>query len=144
MQHSMHFVDFRLIRVDFSINREYNTHKKPLIKPELSINTELRKKQKELIVTLAIRQVTGNLPFFFEVKGAGLFKFNKLPEGNLVKQFGSINCPAILFPYLRETIADLTRRAGFHPLHLDPINFVELAKTREEKKVISTRKSPKK
>jgi len=140
----MHFVDFRLIRVDFSINREYNTHKKPLIKPELSINTELRKKQKELIVTLAIRQVTGNLPFFFEVKGAGLFKFNKLPEGNLVKQFGSINCPAILFPYLRETIADLTRRAGFHPLHLDPINFVELAKTREEKKVISTRKSPKK
>jgi preprotein translocase subunit SecB len=140
----MHFVDFRLIKVDFSINREYNTDKKPLIKPEFSINTELRKKQKKLIVTLAMRQISGNLPFFFEVKGAGLFKFNKLPEVNLLQQFGSINCPAILFPYLRETIADLTRRAGFHPLHLDPINFVELAKKKEEKEVISVKKPSKK
>jgi preprotein translocase subunit SecB len=41
----------------------------------------------------------------------------------------------IISPYIRETIADLTRSAGFPPLHLNPINFVELAKqTVKEKK----------
>jgi hypothetical protein len=29
----------------------------------------------------------------------------------------------VLFPYVRETIADAVTRAGFPPVHLDPINF---------------------
>ena len=34
-----------------------------------------------------------------------------------------IHCPNILFPYIREAIADAVSRAGFPPVHLDPINF---------------------
>ena len=34
-----------------------------------------------------------------------------------------IHCPTVLFPYARETIADAIGRAGFPPVHLDPINF---------------------
>jgi preprotein translocase subunit SecB len=130
----MKFVDFRLIKIDFSINPKFNPKKKALIKPEIAINSELRKKQKEIVVSFGLRQITGDTPYFFEVKGAGLFKFDRLPEGALLKQLTSINCPAILFPYLRETIADMVRRAGFSPLHLNPVNFVELAKQLEERK----------
>ena len=37
-----------------------------------------------------------------------------------------IHCPNVLFPYVRETIADAISRAGFPPVHLDPINFETL------------------
>ncbi|MBW1706391.1 MAG: protein-export chaperone SecB, partial [Deltaproteobacteria bacterium] len=50
-----------------------------------------------------------------------------------VEPIAKINCPAILFPFLRECVADITRRAGFNPLILPPINFVELAKQKELK-----------
>ncbi|MDP3298216.1 MAG: protein-export chaperone SecB [Thermodesulfovibrionia bacterium] len=43
-----------------------------------------------------------------------------------------------MFPYVRETIADLTRRAGFPPLHLNPINFIQLAEKQEAKQTQST------
>jgi len=32
----------------------------------------------------------------------------------------------VLFPYVRETIADATLRAGYPPVHLQPINFEAL------------------
>jgi preprotein translocase subunit SecB len=38
----------------------------------------------------------------------------------------AIHCPTVLFPYLRETVADAIARAGFPPVHLAPINFEAL------------------
>ena len=35
-------------------------------------------------------------------------------------------CPAVLFPYARESVADATMRAGFPPVQLAPINFEAL------------------
>ena len=141
MQHKMKFTDFRLIKIDFSLNPEFKIKaKKVPINPEIAIHHEFRKKQKELVVSLGIRQMTGNMPFYFEVVSAGLFRFEQIPESVLLKQFATINCPAILFPYVRETIADLTRRSGFPPLHLNPINFIELAKKKKRKRNHLSRK----
>ncbi|OGW46378.1 MAG: hypothetical protein A2Y66_05385 [Nitrospirae bacterium RBG_13_41_22] len=137
----MKFTDFRLIKIDFSLNPEFKIKaKKVPINPEIAIHHEFRKKQKELVVSLGIRQMTGNMPFYFEVVSAGLFRFEQIPESVLLKQFATINCPAILFPYVRETIADLTRRSGFPPLHLNPINFIELAKKKKRKRNHLSRK----
>src|SRR4030042_2183572 len=137
----MKFTDFRLIKIDFSLNPEFKIKaKKVPINPEIAIHHEFRKKQKELVVSLGIRQMTGNMPFYFEVVSAGLFRFEQIPEFVLLKQFATINCPAILFPYVIETIADLTRRSGFPPLHLNPINFIELAKKKKRKRNHLSRK----
>jgi preprotein translocase subunit SecB len=38
----------------------------------------------------------------------------------------AIHCPTVLFPYVRETIAAATTRAGYPPVHLAPINFEAL------------------
>lgn len=135
MQHEMKFADFKLLKVDFSVNRTFDEKTKlPAITPEISLNHEFREKEKELVVLVGIRQISGNIPYYFEVQGGGLFKFKSVPEEKLLKQLATINCPAILFPYIRETVADLTRRAGFSPLHLAPVNFVELAKNIPEKR----------
>jgi preprotein translocase subunit SecB len=34
-----------------------------------------------------------------------------------------VQCPALLFPYLRRIIGDLTVDGGYPPLYLDPIDF---------------------
>ncbi|WP_410498056.1 protein-export chaperone SecB [Chitinibacter sp. S2-10] len=60
--------------------------------------------------------------FLVEVTQAGLFQIQNIPEQELDPLLG-IGCPSILFPYLREAVSDLTTRAGFPPLILQPINF---------------------
>jgi preprotein translocase subunit SecB len=41
-----------------------------------------------------------------------------------------IECPRLLFPFVREIIATATRNGGFPPLLLDPIDFVALYQQR--------------
>lgn len=60
-----------------------------------------------------------------ELSYAGMFQVENLPEAAL-EPFLLIDCPALLFPFARRLVADLTREGGFPPLLLDPINFVNL------------------
>lgn len=63
--------------------------------------------------------------FLVEVTQAGIFQIRNVPEENIEMIVG-ITCPNILFPYAREAISDLTVRAGFMPVLLNPINFEAL------------------
>jgi preprotein translocase subunit SecB len=60
--------------------------------------------------------------FLVEVSQAGIFEIAGVQEQDLGPILG-IACPNILFPYARETVADLIGRAGFPALHLTPVNF---------------------
>jgi len=65
-------------------------------------------------------------PLQAEVEMGGLFLVASQPaDATAAARLAEIDCAALIFPYLRETIADLTRRAGLAPLHLPPINFVD-------------------
>ena len=50
-----------------------------------------------------------------------------------LEPFLLINCPALLFPFLRRLVADLTREGGFTPLWLDPIDFAALFMQRRQR-----------
>jgi preprotein translocase subunit SecB len=67
----------------------------------------------------------------FECEYAGLFELKHMPEQAL-EQFLLVNCPALLFPFLRRIAADMTREGGFPPLLLDPIDFAALYMRRRE------------
>ncbi|GBE41722.1 protein-export protein SecB [bacterium BMS3Bbin09] len=134
MQHNMSFDNFRIRKMSFSVNDKFKPKKTPYdITPEISVGSEYRKKENDLTVFLKVFLNAGEVPFFFEVESESVFSFKEEPDEKLIKQFSVMNCPAMVFPYVRETIADLTRRAGFPPLHLPPINFIELAKEKEAK-----------
>ncbi len=60
--------------------------------------------------------------FLIEVTQAGLFHIQNVPDDEMDGLLG-IGCPTVLFPYLREAVSDLTTRAGFAPLLLQPVNF---------------------
>lgn len=139
MQLNMKFVNFALIKVNFFLNQEYKEDSADtVVAPDIAIRHEFREKDKQLVVIIGLRQLKGNIPYRFEVESGGIFQFENVPEEKILEQLTTINCPAIIFPYVRETIADLTRRAGFPPLHLNPINFIQLAKEQEAKQTQST------
>jgi preprotein translocase subunit SecB len=68
-----------------------------------------------------------------ELSYAGLFHVENLPDAAL-EPFLLIECPTLLFPFVRRLIADLTREGGFPPLLLDPINFANLYTKRQQER----------
>jgi preprotein translocase subunit SecB len=63
--------------------------------------------------------------FLVEVDQAGIFQLRNIPADQM-DLIQNIECPNMLFPYLREAVTDLTTRAGFLPVVLAPINFAFL------------------
>jgi preprotein translocase subunit SecB len=74
-----------------------------------------------LTVTVSAKSADKTL-FLVEAAQAGVFQIVNVPESDLDPILG-IACPNILFPYARETVADMVGRAGFPPIHLAPVNF---------------------
>ena len=55
----------------------------------------------------------------------GMFRLRDVPQ-NMLQPVLFIDCPALLFPFMRRVLADVTRDGGFPPLMLDPIDFGRL------------------
>jgi preprotein translocase subunit SecB len=66
-----------------------------------------------------------------ELVYAGLFQVQNMPAQAL-EPFLLINCPSLMFPFIRRILADLTREGGFPPLFLDPIDFGALYVQRQK------------
>ncbi len=66
-----------------------------------------------------------------ELVYAGAFILRNLPQ-EAIQPVLFIECPALLFPFVRRLVADLTREGGFPPLLLDPIDFAGLYRRRAE------------
>lgn len=62
---------------------------------------------------------------------AGAFLLRNLPQ-EAIQPVLFIECPALLFPFVRRLVADLSREGGFPPLLLDPIDFAGLFRRRAE------------
>jgi preprotein translocase subunit SecB len=72
-----------------------------------------------------------------ELVYAGMFKIENMPSQAL-EPFLLINCPLLLFPFVRRLVADLTREGGFPPLLLDPIDFAGLFMRKKQQQETST------
>ena len=63
--------------------------------------------------------------FILEIEYGGIFEVTGVPEDQ-IHPYLMIECPRILFPYLRRIVGDVTRDGGFPPLNLEQINFLAL------------------
>ncbi|MEM1243336.1 MAG: protein-export chaperone SecB [Pseudomonadota bacterium] len=62
------------------------------------------------------------IAFIAEIKQAGIFTISGYNQDQLNQILGIV-APNIIYPYARETIADLVMRGGFPQLNLAPMNF---------------------
>ena len=77
----------------------------------------------EVILTITIEAKEDEQTFFLvELQQAGLCHITGYDEAELKAIVGSY-CPNILFPYARESVANIVSKGGFPEFLLQPINF---------------------
>ena len=80
----------------------------------------------ECVLTVTLTAKVGDKTLFLvEASQAGIFTIRGVAPDQMQPVI-AINCPTVLFPYIRETLSDAVIRAGFPPVHLAPINFEAL------------------
>ena len=67
-------------------------------------------------------KVKDKVLFLVECKQAGIFEVRNFPDEQLAPILG-VNCPQMIYPYVRAHITDVITRAGFPPVLLNEINF---------------------
>lgn len=70
-------------------------------------------------------KVNGDNLFLVELEYGGTFHIEGVPEDQL-HPFLLIECPRLLFPFVRRIISDVTRDGGFPPLNVDNVDFLAL------------------
>ena len=104
------------------------------VKPEINVQVSLdaRKRpvdhQYEVISKFKVtstNSVDSQTLFLCELDYAGVFHIEGVPEEQL-HPFLMIECPRLLFPFVRRIISDVTRDGGFPPFNMDPVDFVAL------------------
>ncbi|NTT87117.1 protein-export chaperone SecB [Tabrizicola fusiformis] len=70
-------------------------------------------------------KANGETLFLCEVDYGGIFHVEGVPEEQL-HPFLLIECPRLLFPFVRRIISDLTRDGGFPALNIDTVDFLAL------------------
>jgi preprotein translocase subunit SecB len=82
--------------------------------------------QVTLKVTVTAKLDENAIGFLAEVQQAGVFQLNGFASEQETQAVLAGYCPGVVFPFARETVADLVQRGGFPPLLLQPINFEAL------------------
>jgi preprotein translocase subunit SecB len=106
---------------------------KPTLRVEVNVNaTKMTDRVYESAIEFKAEATSqAGVIYDMELAYAGLFEIQSIPEQAL-QPFLLINCPSLLFPFLRRLVADLTREGGFPPLLLDPIDFAGLFMQRQQ------------
>ena len=102
--------------------------------PETHVQVNLDAKQitgksnYQVVIKLEINSKeskSSNMIFLLEIEYAGIFRIENVPPRNL-HQFLMVECPRLMFPFLRRIVADLTRDGGYPPFNLDIVDFAAL------------------
>ena len=104
------------------------------VTPDIQIQVKLdaRKRsianQYETIIKLNIdskSKDTSDQLFLLEIEYAGVFTVTGVRDEQL-HPFLMIECPRMIFPFLRRVVSDLTQDGGFPALNLETIDFMQL------------------
>ena len=101
------------------------------VKPEISVQVNLDANDKkdnkwEIMLKLVINANSDGQPIFIlELDYAGFFLVENVAEEQR-HAYLMIECPRMIFPYVRRIVGDITRDGGYPPLNLDNIDFVQL------------------
>ena len=126
MEAKFSFESLRLLESHFKLNTDFKPKRKQPIEISTEISISYKEKNRTVKVAISVISVNKKQPFILDTTVMGTFNFLKIPAKKDLDKIVRVNCAAIMFPYVREIIADLTRRADIPPFHMDPINFVAL------------------
>ena len=113
---------------------------------DVQVNTDVKgigEDHWEVVLSVTVTaKLVDEVAFLVEAQQAGIFTVKGFTDNAERQQVLAVYCPNIIFPFARETVADLVQRAGFPQLLLQPISFeavyaehLKRAKTTEQASV---------
>lgn len=102
----------------------------PDVQVQVNIDAKKRSTENQYESTIKL-QVTSKAKegdatlFVMEIDYVGIFHIENVAEAQL-HPFLLIECPRMIFPFLRRIVSDVTRDGGFPPLNLENIDFLSL------------------
>ena len=102
----------------------------PDVQVSVSIDGRKRTAEKQYDVVTKFKIISKNKVsdepmFVLELDYGGVFHIDGVPEEQM-HPFLLIECPRMLFPFVRRIVSDVTRDGGFPPLNLDTVDFLAL------------------
>lgn len=102
----------------------------PDIQVQVNLDAKKRSNENQYDVTTKLEvnaktKSEGKPIFLMELEYTGVFQVENVPDEQL-HPFLMIECPRMLFPFLRRIVSDITRDGGFPPLNLETIDFLAL------------------
>lgn len=80
--------------------------------------------QTQVLLSVTVTaKLDNDVAFLAEVQQAGIFLVKGVSDNAVRQRVLGSDCPNILFPFARESIAELVQRGGFPQLLLQPIDF---------------------
>lgn len=120
------------------------------LNPEMQVNVNIDAKKRtadnqfDVIIKLRVDSTskgTNDILFVLELDYGGVFQIENIPEDQL-HPYLLIECPRMLFPFLRRIVSDITRDGGFPSLNLENIDFLKLYKQEMERRKNAAKGSP--
>ena len=118
------------VQPDIAVQVNIDAKKRPVENQyEVIIKTKIVSKTKEKSEPI----------FLLELDYGGIFHIENIPDDQL-HPYLMIECPRMIFPFLRRVVSDVTRDGGFPALNLDSIDFVQLYRNEVERRVAESAK----
>ncbi|MBU0728885.1 MAG: protein-export chaperone SecB [Proteobacteria bacterium] len=102
------------------------------VNPKVDINLALNKKKLDddhhevaISITANVNDASGKTLFVVEVEHAGVFMLKNIPDEHIHTVL-MVECPALLFPFTRQIVSQLSVDGGFTPFLMEPVNFFAL------------------
>ncbi|MDE2912481.1 MAG: protein-export chaperone SecB [Paracoccaceae bacterium] len=101
------------------------------VRPDLSVEVKVdartrAKDRYEVILNLSVSaKADDQAIFLLELDYGGQFLIENIPDEQLHPLL-MVECPRILFPFIRRLARDLTAESGFPPLNIETIDFLRL------------------
>lgn len=104
------------------------------VQPDINVQVNLDAKKRptenqyEVMIKLGIESKSkqgGETLFLMEIEYIGIFQIQGVAEDQL-HPFLLIECPRMMFPFLRRIVSDVTRDGGYPPLNLENIDFIQI------------------
>ncbi|MCV6825618.1 MULTISPECIES: protein-export chaperone SecB [Halocynthiibacter] len=102
----------------------------PDVQVQVNLDAKKRSVENQYEVIMKLKVVsnikdTQDPMFLMELEYGGIFHIQNVPDEQM-HPFLLIECPRMLFPYVRRIVGDVTRDGGFPPLNLETIDFLAL------------------
>ncbi len=111
--------------------KQGTTDVQPDVQVQVNLDAKKRTTENQYEVSVKLNVTSKNkgdadvVLFVMELDYVGVFHIENIPNEQL-HPFLMIECPRMIFPFIRRIVSDVTRDGGFPPLNLENIDFMSM------------------